>query len=235
LVSFKEVLQEIRYVGSGYPFSFSLKAWYNYVVYALKAGLRIPLLITSGLGIIYSIFKKEKFDILILIMFVIYFFLVASFSKDCPAYSMIRFGLFLIPLLLFFTARFIVDIIKKIKLLLPILVLIIGYTLLYSLSYSINCAVDAGNNSTRIKAGEWINTYIKKGASIGVGSIPEPYRTPPFKFKDYEIVIINDMKLFDELALKTQLPEYFVIVGNLHPLYHKNLKNIINLLKNLNQ
>ncbi|MCM8762359.1 MAG: hypothetical protein NC929_03465, partial [Candidatus Omnitrophica bacterium] len=54
-------------------------------------------------------------------------------------------------------------------------------------------------------AGEWINTNISSGASIGLKEYPVAFRTPPFSFAKYKISVIDDITKY-----KGNLPDYFI-------------------------
>ncbi len=68
---------------------------------------------------------------------------------------------------------------------------------------------DAGESSTRLRAGRWIEEHVPPGESIGQTILPAPSTSPYFRFDRYRMVFIEPA-LFKDLAPE-KLPKYFVV------------------------
>ncbi|MEW6103683.1 MAG: glycosyltransferase family 39 protein [bacterium] len=230
LVCPKEVLGTIGHSRDWYPSYLTIYTFFSYYTVALKYGVRTPLLVLIGAGVIYSLFKHKKEDFLVLGLVLPYLFYISFEVAGGLSYGEIRYALHIVPLLLLLAARFIDALVcvfyKK-----PIFIaifLIVGYTFLYSFSSSLNFAKDATNENTRNKSAKWISSSLKKGESIGAAYLPQPSCFPPFDFLNYELIIIDEHAFQKPME---ELPNYFILSGIVPSSYYKNILKRYNEIK----
>jgi len=194
----------------GYDCFETLPGWIYYFTTAPKYALGIPFALLSLCGLIYSILKREKSDILIL-SFIFLLWLELGFSP----WRLVRWFVPFVPLLCLLSARFAFSI-KKYKVLTTVIVSIISlYTFLYSYSY----VKMMSEKDVRDSSSEWIEQNIPEGKKIAVSNMyfwnPSIAMTlywyketePFYKgIKRYKILQINSIK-----KLNTEKPDYVIL------------------------
>lgn len=204
LVSLKEAMAEYRFLSRCVPFNFSFDNILFYSRVSLSAGLGWPLLIVVIAGVLYSLYKREKTDILILS-----FIIPAYFYISATTYNSIHYGIYMLLFFIFLSARVLGVGLKRGKIIrsttLIIILIVSLYTFLYSLSYDRIFA----RKDMKTEAGKWIIENIKKGESVGFGRQLTPYAHPPINILEYKVSWIEEEK--DKID---PLPKYYVFSEN---------------------
>jgi len=164
LGNFFSFYQNKAYDWNDWRFSYNgnVPYWYD-INNVLFFGMGIALELISGIGLIYSLKKREKSDKFLLV-FVIPFFLIVGSWKV----TTMRYILPLIPFVLILGARFLIDInsgarVKTVKYFsVLVIILVVLSTSFYSLSYANIYSVP----DTRIQASDWIYENVKPNSVI---------------------------------------------------------------------
>jgi len=204
IASFRQVLNEFKKAGEYYRFTPHPFRWFIYLRYTVMSMLGFPLWLVAMCGVLYAFFKRRKEDILLIFLLLpplIYF-----------ASSMTRFmhyGLYIIPFLLLLTGRLLDSWLKKSenRLLWITGIFVIAIITFYTFSYTLAINLAAMRENTRSLAGKWVNENIPEGTGIGMPELPSPWRTPPFRYLDYRMVITY----WDTQILAREKPEYFIV------------------------
>ncbi len=196
LLSWKEFMLQMKSLHNYWHRDMSVNALKIFVFNTLRYGMGTLLWIVALVGTIGSlVYKTEKrnwmFFLLLLPGFLYFAFTTAEW---------VHYSIFLYPLFIISSGFFLSKIgLKKVV---TVFLSIVGiYTILYSGSY----VKISGEKNTRTTAGEWINSSISFGSKVGLLEAPSPWRTPPFRFLDYELVIT-----LEESAIEREKPEYFI-------------------------
>jgi len=202
LVSIKQVFREFHMASTYWQFSPSFANISYYARHVIMYGLGFPLWFIAILGLLFVFHNHRKKDVLLIILLLtplIYF----AFSTT----RHMHYGLFIYPFLVLLGARFLDWFIsgKKVKKISGLIVLFAVF--IYTFAYSLSMDVAAGRKNTKTSAGEWINSNIPPGSSVGLLDMPSPWRTPPFNFFKYEIVNIY----WDKTLLENYEPLYVVV------------------------
>ncbi|MHB1455711.1 MAG: ArnT family glycosyltransferase [Armatimonadota bacterium] len=206
--------------GSGYLF---------HLVHSLLPGMGLPILILAIAGIVYALKKHKPADIALFSVIAVYYLIIGTAQVRFARYT-----IFMLPVLTLFAARMTIELYDRLsesktasgalrKALTAFLVLITGYTLLYSAS--LNKVMTS--RDTRDTSITWIRENITQGTSIGLPMIPWFY-TPPFypdmgipvvaderlqhaqDFTDYQLVLSSQDE-WDGEYLKRESPDYVLI------------------------
>lgn len=197
ILSYKEFIQELKYLKAYWHRDISLNAinifLFNTMRYGLGAFLWFIILIGFIGGIIY---KPEKLSFILLFIILPAFFYFAFTTAEWVHYSIFLYPLFIISAGLFFARTRFKNVITS------CLIIVSLYTILYTFSY----VKLFGMENTREEAGRWINENILLSEKIGLLEAPSPWRTPPFRFLEYDICIAADKK-----EIEKEKPEYFIV------------------------
>lgn len=197
LISHKEFWQELHYLKVYWQRDIFLSALSTFVFNTLRYGLGTLLWATLLAGFLGSVFyKPDKLSRMLLVIILPAFFYFAFTTAEWVHYS-----IFLYPLFIISTGLFLARL-RYNKILLLFFLIVVSYTALYTLSY----VKLFGMRNTRTEAGEWINKNIPYGSSIGLLEAPSPWRTPPFRFLDYKLVLSSEKNTIDR-----EKPDYFVV------------------------
>jgi len=197
LISYKEFIQELAYLRNYWHRDISINAVKVFVFNTMRYGLGTPLWFTLLIGLVGSlVYKPEKINWLFFLVFVPAFFYFAFTTVHWVHYS-----IFLYPLLIISAGLSISRVGQK-KMVVLLLSGIVIYTFLYTSSY----VKILGGRNIRIAAGEWINENIPSGSKIGLLEAPSPWRTPPFQFLDYKLIISQERNIIEK-----EKPEYFIV------------------------
>ncbi|MCX8082102.1 MAG: glycosyltransferase family 39 protein [bacterium] len=197
LLSYKEFLQELQYLRTYWHKNISFSAISIFLFNTLRYGMGTLLWITLLAGFIAGLFHKpDRLSFIFLFIILPGFFYFAFTTAEWVHYSIFLYPLFIIYTgLLFSRVRFS-------KIITSYLIIVGVYTALYTGAY-----VKLFNmENTRIEAGMWINENISPKEKIGLLEAPSPWRTPPFRFLEYNISITADKKEIEKIK-----PEYFVV------------------------
>jgi len=194
----KETLVKLMNFEHG-DFKFSPQFFY-FTFASLKSACGWPFLISAIAGYVLLITRfREKNAKFFVISLVLPFIVFSCFS---PWYA--RRSIFLIPFMAMSAGVFLIWLKNKNRVIGNIiLIFTVVFTLLYSVSYT---KIFVEKNIRDI-AGEWINENIPEKAKIGLSQLPAPYRTPPFQFYRYSLLPVN----WDKDLLKKERPEYFIV------------------------
>ncbi|MDD3726442.1 MAG: glycosyltransferase family 39 protein [Candidatus Ratteibacteria bacterium] len=197
LISHKEFWQELQYLKVYWQRDIFLSALSTFVFNTLRYGLGILLWATLLAGFLGSVFyKPDKLSLMLLAIILPAFFYFAFTTAEWVHYSIFLYPLFIVSTGLFLTR------LRYNKILALFFLIVVSYTALYTLSY----VKLFGMENTRTEAGEWINNNIPCKEKIGLFEPPSPWRTPPFRFLDYNLIITAD-----KTEIEKERPEYFVV------------------------
>ena len=76
-------------------------------------------------------------------------------------------------------------------------------------TYAYNFHADAGERSTHVESGAWIEAHVPPGSSIGLLRLPQPSNAPYFRYDRYNLRFIASAVLFAALPT-AELPQYVV-------------------------
>ncbi len=91
------------------------------------------------------------------------------------------------------------------------LILVLANLALQGVTYSYNFHIDATPLSTHVRSGEWIESHVPAGSSIGLLRLPQPSNAPYFRYDRYAMRFIEP-RLFGNLPA-AQLPEFLAVVA----------------------
>ena len=202
LTYFRHLSSEASTAATYFPFKLSLANIWYYLRHTVLAAFGLPAWLMAGCGCLYALLKREKEDILLLLLL---FTAVVYFS--CSMAHFMHYGLFIVPLLILLGARFVDRLLAQKGLFKIAGILSLAVILICTFSYSLSIDIAASRKNTRTAAGEWINKNIPAGAVIGMTELPSPWRTPPFNFFGYQLAITG----WSESELKKASPEYFIV------------------------
>jgi len=195
-LSHKEFLQEIVYLRTYWHKEVSIKSILIFLFNTLRYGMGTLLWITVIIGFLLGfVYKSEKLNWMFLIIILPAFLYFAFTTPEWVHYS-----IFLYPFLILSAGFFFSRI--RLKIVEPILIIVALYTILYACSY-VNLL---GRENIRIEAGRWINENIPSDKTIGLLEAPSPWRTPPFRFLDYKIIIAQN-----KTEIEKEKPAYFIV------------------------
>ncbi|MCM8770007.1 MAG: hypothetical protein NC911_10155, partial [Candidatus Omnitrophica bacterium] len=165
--------------------------------YTLLAGIGLPLYIIFGLSIGFNLlYRREQTD-----WFWLFFLLPGWLYFACVTGYWMHYSFFLYPVLVIITARSL----SKLR-------MGTGLNLLFTLvtiwtaAYTYTLTQLYRGENVRTLAGRWINQTIPPGDRIGMSESPSPWRTPPFRFLDYHLVIAP----FPSSLPNVQKPTWFI-------------------------
>ena len=87
------------------------------------------------------------------------------------------------------------------------LALVLANLALAGVTYAYNFHRDAGDLSTHVVSGAWIEAHVPPGSSIGLLRLPQPSNAPYFRYDRYDLRFIETPALFAALPV-AELPEY---------------------------
>ncbi|MDI6751266.1 MAG: glycosyltransferase family 39 protein [bacterium] len=222
LVSIDKAVNEFKFLSRCLPFNLTIEHCFYYFKASLSAGCGWPLLIVITAGFLFSLYKREKKDILLLsFIFPGYLYISAT------SYNYIHYGLWLLPFLILLGARVIGTGLEKKRIIRWVTLAILLAVSAYTFTYSLACDRLFVEEDIRLVSGKWMMANIEEGASIGYCNQPTPFAAPlvnPFKYK---IRWWEKDKWWGEKDLDNNLPQYFVWARNVHQV-PEGLKTIIN-------
>jgi hypothetical protein len=77
-------------------------------------------------------------------------------------------------------------------------------------TYAYSFHMDAGDRSTHVASGAWIEAHVPTGSSIGMLRLPQPSNAPYFRYDRYDLRFIESAKLFAVLPT-ADLPQYLAV------------------------
>jgi len=213
LFSIDEIIYMFKYVPSCFHYSLTFEHCFYFFKAGLAGGFGWPLLMVITAGLLYSLYKREKRDILLLsFIFPGYLYISAT------AYHYIHYGMWLLPFLILLGARVIGTGLEKGRIIRWSALIITLAISIYTFTYSLACDRLFATEDIRTICGKWLVTNIEPGASIGYICQPTPFAAPlvnPFKYK---IRWWEKDRWWGEKDLDNSLPQYFVWAENIHSL-----------------
>jgi hypothetical protein len=188
----------------------SIAAFGSNIVFFAKVfyhGMGLPLFIISVLGVLYSVLKREKKDILLLLWIILNYLIIVSLS---PVYDRhMRYTVIILPFLVIIASRFVLYVREKTGKISGYLLILFMFlpSLLFSSGYD---RVFMGEN-IRTTAGKWIAQNVPAGNSIGLRRDPWQYETPPINRKKYCLFTTGRNPEETEKSLGSKKPDYFII------------------------
>ncbi len=179
LISFREFINEISYIQSYWKGSFSFGNLGYFAMTSLRYGLGtgIWLIFLISLFTCFLLKPDRKFMLIFLSILLGFVYFGPSTGRWVHYAFVIYPYIFLIIILGMLRLR---KQFSKILVCAGIL-----WTFILSLSYvSLFCS-----ENIRTYVGAWINSNIPDGSKIGLFEAPSPWRTPPFQFLKYNIMI----------------------------------------------
>lgn len=221
LFSLREFWNEMITASQHFKTVFTPNSWLNYYAHIMRSGFGFPLWLLITGGLLFSLYKRNRIDILILATILPFYLYISSTMR-----THVHYLLPIVPLLVLMAAR-LLDAglgVRKIKYVTFFSFLII---LIYSFLYSASYDRIFVRKNVRTTAGEWITSNIKGGSTIGIPDLPSPFRTPPVNPLRYKLIITG----WDRSLIETQKPDYVIII-ELHWLGYKSYQEIMNILSN---
>lgn len=96
--------------------------------------------------------------------------------------------------------------------LLAALALALANLVLTGATYADNFSADAGDRSTHVESGAWIEAHVPPGSSIGFLRLPQPSNAPYFRYDRYDLRMIESAGLFSTLPA-AELPQYVAVTS----------------------
>ncbi|MCX6375651.1 MAG: glycosyltransferase family 39 protein [Armatimonadetes bacterium] len=214
--------------GHGLVFTDTGSGYVYHLMHSLWPGMGPALLVLSLLGVLYALRRRTAPDLILLAFLVVYYAVIGA--------AQVRFARYTIPILpvlVILAARVSADLVARLRsgrafaksvgyIVILILVLVSGYTLLYSIALDRMCA----STDTRDRAADWITRNVPPGSSIGLPTIPWFY-TPPLdpyfgdlsardryervrEYADYDLVV-SETAEWDARFLQRESPQYVVL------------------------
>jgi hypothetical protein len=90
--------------------------------------------------------------------------------------------------------------------------LALGNLVLEGTTYAYNFRADAGDLSTHVVSGAWIEAHVPPGSSIGMLRLPQPSNAPYFRYDRYDLRFIESARLFAALPA-AELPRYLAVTS----------------------
>ncbi|MCM8816555.1 MAG: glycosyltransferase family 39 protein [Candidatus Omnitrophica bacterium] len=178
LISWHEFINEIHYIGSYWKNSASFENLKYFSTVSLKYGLGLGIWLISILYFFISLLNFDKRFLLVLLCLVPFFVYFGLNTGKWVHYA------FIIYPFIFLVIAIGATLINK-KLSLMIFSFVFVWTFVFTLSH-VN--LFEGEN-IRAVAGRWINENIPARESVGLLEAPSPWRTPPFQYLKYNILI----------------------------------------------
>lgn len=176
-----------------------------YYMKDLYHGFGAPLLALSAIGFVFSAYKRNKTDMLILFCVIIQLLFFLNQGKRLD-----RYILAVVPFLVMFAVRGL-DIFGNVYLKICVLFIALFPTFLFCIGYDMVFMQE----NTRTTAGRWIAENIPAGTKIGLRRDPYQFETPPINMQKYDVSILrNDFGSVadsDVELLKRERPEYFIL------------------------
>ena len=96
--------------------------------------------------------------------------------------------------------------------LLAALALVVANLALSGTTYAYNFQADAGDRSTHVQSGAWIEAHVPPGSSIGMLRLPQPSNAPYFRYDRYDLRFVESAELFAALP-PAELPLYLAVTS----------------------
>ncbi|HPC29532.1 MAG TPA: glycosyltransferase family 39 protein [bacterium] len=179
LISFKEFINEMFYIQSYWKGSSNFANLKYFMTTSLRYGLGTATYLISIVFLVVCFLIRQDRRFMLIFLSILPGFLYFGFSTGrWVHYAFILYPYIFVVIVLGMT---------KIKKQFPKILISIGilYTFIFSLSY-VNLF---SQENVRTSAGIWINNNIPYGSRIGFLEAPSPWRTPPFQFLKYNILI----------------------------------------------
>jgi len=178
IISWKEFINEMFYIQSYWKGSASFENLKYFLTDSLGYGLGKGILLLLIFCLILCFIKREK------IFFILFFSLIPGFLYlGLTTGKWVHYAFIVYPYLFLFSLFGLTKIKHQFSvfLILPVLV----WTMIFTFAY---LNLFSGEN-IRTSAGRWINENIPEKSKIGIFEAPSPWRTPPFQFLKYNILI----------------------------------------------
>lgn len=194
--------------GHGLVFTGTGSGFVYHITHSLCAGMGLPLLALSLIGLLYALRRRTTADIAMLVFLAAYYTVIGL--------AQVRFARYTIPILpvlVIFAARLSSDTLARLfsgrsisrvvgYLAVVVLVTVTTYTAGYSVAIDRSFVV----TDTRDQAVAWVFSAIPQGASIGMPTIPYFY-TPPL---DPYFGLVKSEDRYDRVCA---LPDYDLVVS----------------------
>ncbi len=190
--------------------------WLGYLIYILPYSLGWPLLILSLLGVVYALWRREKYDILLLSWVLPYYLLLGSSN-----WWVVRYTVPLAPFLATFSGRMLTDLYLKMTGIFKYFTSIVGIIIIFfTLMYSLGLDRIMAAPDPRIQAYDWINNNIVLGKAVGLDFMPAAFY-PCFDVRRYKahVMEMDKMKLplIDFYVANDQIYLQYLRLNNRYP------------------
>ena len=210
ILDYKSLSAELHGFSSGKA-SLQLPAFIFFLTRQIPEGTGIVFMIAAACGIMIAMMRAGKKEVILAVSVVLPVLLVSFLFKYLEfSVQTVRLVLPWIAMSCILSGSFIDFLFEKAKM------KWLGYCLLAMIllelfGHSYICAenfrLDAGNDSTRLMAGRWIEGNIPPGSRVGLYGLPEPFNVPPMDFRNYRVSILFDTSSFDGLDYFICTPE----------------------------
>ncbi len=92
------------------------------------------------------------------------------------------------------------------------LALVLANLALTGSTYAYNFHADAGERSTHVESGAWIEAHVPPGSSIGMLRLPQPSNAPYFHYGRYDLRFIASAAFFAVMPA-AELPQYLAVTS----------------------
>lgn len=213
ILSFDEFFAAIKYHAATSASQLWLTALMGpgYHLAALKAvgsALGVPLSLVVAMGVLTALRRRTLIDALFLSLIVFYYFFYFSALTFQIEHHMVG----ILPILVLLGARWLVDLFVNGQRLLKITAMaLIIFTWVVTTANGLFYNLLFSQDSSRIKAGEWVNNNIPAGSTIGHSLGLDGNKTPYIPYRYFEYRFANDETPTLE-RIKKLKPDYYIAV-----------------------
>lgn len=222
---------ELRHARTGHGFVFmdTPIGLVYHVSHSLWAGMGVPLLALSAVGVLYALIRRRPSDV-VLLAFLIPYYLVIGVSQVKFA----RYTIPMLPVLVVLAAGVSADATRRLLagpafsrcVLAPIAGLLLVLITVHTAAYSVVLNSTYGRRDTRDACALWVREHVPPGSSIGLPTLPWFYTPPldPFfgfvnpsdrwkqveEFSDYPLVVSRESE-WNAQFLESEKPDYVIL------------------------
>ena len=215
ILDWTTVRAELKVISAGstfnltHPFIFLNHSFSNAVTWPILA------LIAAGAGLAFAKGRREPALCLSLFAFLAGLAMMTTID-DVFAVTQVRHFLGFLAVGQLLAGRAAADLLRWKSLRRPwaaaVLALVTANLALTGAAYAYNFHADAGDRSTHVEAGAWIEAHVPSGSSIGLLRLPQPSNAPYFRYDRYDLRFIQRAELFAVLP-PADLPQYLAVTS----------------------
>ncbi len=184
---FQDFMDEVRFIGSWYPFKVRIPAIFEFVYHSVLPALTPVLFVVSVAGLVVVIANSPDRKVRHLLLLFLLPLALVSFQVQAATKEAIQIRIFLsgVALLSFAAAYFSFQFSWGVAVRWIVLSVLFGFAALYNLHF----ASDRAPNDNASLASKWIAATIPEGSTFEMFYfIPTPDQLPPVDFQTYKFV-----------------------------------------------